>query len=53
MTNPHLGSSFSDFLDEEGIRDGVETRAIKQVLPGRFGRRWRQKGSPRARWRSG
>jgi antitoxin HicB len=32
MTNKHIGSSFSDFLDEEGIREDVTTHAIKQVL---------------------
>jgi antitoxin HicB len=32
MTNAHIGSPFSDFLDEEGIRDEVTTYAIKQVL---------------------
>ena len=32
MTNPHLGSSFGDFLEEEGIREEVETHAIKRVL---------------------
>ena len=32
MTNTHIGSSFSDFLEEEGIREAVETHAVKQVL---------------------
>ena len=32
MNNPRLGSSFSAFLEEEGIREEVETHAIKQVL---------------------
>lgn len=32
MTNPHIGSSFADFLDEEGIREEVTTDAIKRVL---------------------
>ncbi|KZB51649.1 helix-turn-helix domain-containing protein [Thalassospira xiamenensis] len=31
MTN-HTGSSFDDFLEEEGIREEVETVAIKRVL---------------------
>lgn len=30
--NPHIGSSFDDFLEEEGIRDEVEAVAIKRVL---------------------
>lgn len=28
----HLGSSFDDFLQEEGIRAEVEARALKRVL---------------------
>lgn len=30
--NPHEGSSFDDFLSEEGIYDEVNTAAIKRVL---------------------
>jgi len=32
MTNPNLGSSFDDFLKEEGIFEKVTTNAIKEVL---------------------
>ena len=32
MTNKHLGSSFDDFLQEEGIHEEVTARAIKRVL---------------------
>jgi DNA-binding phage protein len=28
----HIGSSFDDFLEEEGIRADVEARALKRVL---------------------
>jgi len=31
-TNIHSGSSFDDFLEEEGIKNEVESRAIKRVL---------------------
>lgn len=30
--NPHIGSSFEDFLKEEGIYEDVQTTAIKRVL---------------------
>lgn len=30
--NPHVGSSFDDFLKEEGIYEDVQTTAIKRVL---------------------
>jgi hypothetical protein len=31
-TNPHIGSSFSDFLKEEGIYEDVNAHAIRRVL---------------------
>lgn len=30
--NPHLGSSFDDFLDEEGILEEATAAAVKRVL---------------------
>lgn len=32
MSNKHIGSSFDDFLEEEGIREEVKAVAIKRVL---------------------
>ena len=32
MKNKHLGSSFDDFLEEEGLRAEMEATAIKRVL---------------------
>lgn len=32
MTNPHVGSSFEDFLKEEGIYEEATARAVKRVL---------------------
>jgi hypothetical protein len=32
--NPHIGSSFDSWLDEEGIREEVTAAAIKAVIPG-------------------
>ena len=32
----HSGSSFDDFLEEEGIREEVESAAIKRVLAWQF-----------------
>jgi antitoxin HicB len=34
--NPHRGSSFESFLDEEGILEEVTMAATKQVLARRF-----------------
>jgi antitoxin HicB len=36
VADAHSGSSFDDFLEEEGILDEVESAAIKRVLVGRF-----------------
>jgi DNA-binding Xre family transcriptional regulator len=30
--NPHRGSSFDSFLEEEGIRDEVEAAAVKRAV---------------------
>ncbi|OSQ48280.1 XRE family transcriptional regulator [Thalassospira alkalitolerans] len=32
MTNAHIGSSFDDFLEEDGIREEVEAIAVKRVI---------------------
>lgn len=29
--NPHIGQSFSDYLDDQGVREEVEAEAIAQV----------------------
>jgi hypothetical protein len=30
--NPHIGSSFDDFLEQEGIRAEAESGALKRVI---------------------
>jgi antitoxin HicB len=32
MSNPHIGSDFDDFLEEEGILGDAESVAIKRVI---------------------
>lgn len=32
MTNPHIGSDFDEFLDEEDIREEVTAAALKRVI---------------------
>lgn len=32
MTNPHIGSDFDEFLDEEGIREEATAAALKRVI---------------------
>ena len=37
--NKHLGSTFDSFLEEDGIKDEVELRALKKMLAGRIATR--------------
>lgn len=32
MSKKHIGSSFDDFLEEEGLRDAAQVHAVKRVL---------------------
>lgn len=32
MTNPHIGSDFDEFLEEEGIRQEVTAAALKRII---------------------
>ena len=43
MKNPHIGSSFDSFLDEEGIREQAEDLAQKRALAFQIERRMKQK----------
>ena len=42
--NPHFGSSFEDFLKEEGIADEVNSAAIKHVLAWQIEREMKRQG---------
>lgn len=44
MTNPHLGSSFESFLDEEGIREEAEAQAVKRVIAWQIEQAMRDQG---------
>jgi len=44
----HIGSSFDDFLKEEGIREEVEASAIKKVIAMRIQEAMRQKNFTKA-----
>ena len=52
VKNGRTGSSFDDFLDEEGIRGEVEAHALKEVLAWQIGQEIRPSASPRRRWRA-
>lgn len=39
-----IGSSFDDFLDEEGIRDEVEDRALKEIITDQIAAAMRERG---------
>jgi len=42
--NKHLGSSFEDFLKDEGIHEEVTTHAIKRVLTWQIAEAMKSKG---------
>ena len=50
MDASHVGQSFSDFLDELGIREDVEAQAIKKILVDRLRATMQEQGSPRPPW---
>lgn len=44
MTNPHLGSSFEDFLKEEGLHDEATAHALKRVVTWQIEQAMKEKG---------
>jgi predicted XRE-type DNA-binding protein len=42
--NPHIGSSFESFLDEEGILDDCTNTAIKRVIARQVGNAMEERG---------
>ena len=42
--NPHIGSSFEEFLQEEGIAEEVNTAAVKHVLAWQIEEAMKQQG---------
>jgi antitoxin HicB len=41
--NPHIGSSFDSWLEEEGIREGVTAAAIKAVIAHQLAREMKRR----------
>jgi predicted XRE-type DNA-binding protein len=41
--NPHIGSSFDDFLEEEGVRAEVQARVLKKVIAWQISQAMKQK----------
>ena len=42
--NPHIGSSFDDFLRQEGLYQEVEAAALKKVIAAALARQMKRKG---------
>jgi len=42
--NPHIGSTFQNFLQEEGIAEEVDAAAIKRVLAWQIEEAMKQRG---------
>jgi hypothetical protein len=49
-TNPHFGSSFDDWLKEQGIYEEVTTHAVKRVLAWQIGQVMKAEGISKAEW---
>ncbi len=47
--NPHLGSSFESWLDEQGIREEVTSAAIKEVIAEQLAAEMKSKGISKTR----
>lgn len=47
--NPHLGSTFESWLDEQGIREEVTAAAIKEVIAAQLAAEMKKKGITKAR----
>jgi len=47
-TNPHFGSSFDDWVKEQGIYEEVTTHAVKRVLAWQIGQVMKAEGISKA-----
>ncbi len=47
--NPHVGSTFESWLDEQGIREEVTAAAVKEVLAEQLAAEMKKKGITKAR----
>ncbi|WP_159729541.1 XRE family transcriptional regulator [Methylosinus sp. Ce-a6] len=47
--NPHIGSTFESWLDEQGIREEVTAAAIKEVIAAQLAAEMKKKGITKAR----
>lgn len=47
--NPHVGSTFESWLDEQGIREEVTAAAIKEVIAAQLANEMKKKGITKAR----
>lgn len=47
--NPHVGSTFESWLDEQGIREDVTAAAIKEVIAEQLAAEMKKKGITKAR----
>ena len=47
--NPHVGSTFESWLDEEGVREEVTAAAIKEVIAEQVAAEMKRKGITKTR----
>jgi predicted XRE-type DNA-binding protein len=48
-TNPHIGSTFENWLDEAGIREEVTAAAVKAVIAAQIGEEMKKQHISKAR----
>lgn len=48
-TNPHIGSTFESWLDEEGLRETATAAAIKEVIAAQLAEEMKRKGITKVR----
>ena len=47
--NPHIGSTFESWLDEQGMRESVMSAAIKEVIAEQLAEEMKKKGITKVR----
>jgi hypothetical protein len=50
MSKKHMGSSIDDFLKEEGIFDGTQAQAVKEVVAWQLAEAMKERKSRRTSW---
>lgn len=47
--NPHVGSTFDSWLDEQGLQEDVTAQAVKEIIAAQIAEEMKKKGITKAR----